>query len=165
MGKSFCLSESNTCFCVKGQNSSGCSLQSLLTRLFSPVVRSSGLRTCVEAYMKNSEISSKVSLPIIVPNLNSFFTISNASRIQCFFLSNIYSPPQLREGVLRKSIILCISFVDFWSWNKTEAKPKRERKHLKWQTLATHISTLYEKKTKSWENPTISMLTESKFYR
>ena len=110
MGKSFCISESNTCFCVKGQNSSGCSLQSLLTRLFSPVVRSSGLRTCVEAYMKNSEISSKVSLPIIVPNLNSFFTISNASRIQCFFLSNIYSPPQLREGVLRKSIIL---------WNST----------------------------------------------
>ena len=160
MGKSFCLSENNTCFFVKGQNSSGCSLQSLLTRLFSPDVRSSGLRTCVEANMKNSEISAKPSLP----NLNCFFTISNASRIQCFFLSNIYSPPQLREGVLRKSIILWNCFVDFFSWNKTEAKPKRERKHLKWQMFfkATHISTLYEKKTKSWENPTISMLKESK---
>ena len=46
----------------EGENSSSSPLQSLLTRLFSPIVRSPTLRSCVEADMKFSEISGKLSL-------------------------------------------------------------------------------------------------------
>ena len=63
-----------------GQNSSGSSLQSLPTRLFSLIFRSPTLRTCVEADMKFFEISWKLSL---LPSRNNEGGINIFNRDMC----------------------------------------------------------------------------------